>query len=191
MRNKLILMAAILTILTTGCATPRTFGPYYGKVVDPENNEPLEGAVVAVWYSTESPSVGGPVGHFADAVETLTDAKGEFHIPSHWIGLFKFFEWWNDHYSVAIFKPGYAAYPGNSKTYSSPKRSQTNYLFPEDEYIMVYLPKLKSFKERKDNLFDINQPLEDRAIEKMPNLRRLDIEEGVNIGLQPPKGWKK
>ena len=56
---------------------------------------------------------------------------------------------------------------------------------------MVYLPKLKSFKERKDNLFDINQPLEDRAIEKMPNLRRLDIEEGVNIGLQPPKGWKK
>jgi protocatechuate 3,4-dioxygenase beta subunit len=184
-------MATILAILTTGCATPRNFGPYYGKVVDPENNEPLEGAVVAVWYSTESPSVGGPVGHFADAVETLTDAKGEFNIPSHWICLFKFFEWWNDHYSVTIFKPGYAAYPGNSKSYSSPKRSQTNYLFPEDEYIMVYLPKLRSVKERKNNLFDINQPLEDRAIEKMPNLRKLDIEEGVNVGLKPPKGWKK
>jgi protocatechuate 3,4-dioxygenase beta subunit len=181
MRNKLILMATILTILTTGCATPRNFGPYYGKVVDPENNEPLEGAVVAVWYSTESPSVGGPVGHFADAVETLTDANGEFNIPSHWICLFKFFEWWNDHYSVTIFKPGYATYPGNSKSYSSPKRSQTNYLFPEDEYIMVYLPKLRSIKERKDNLFDMNQPLEDRAIQKIPILRRLFFEEGNNV----------
>ncbi|BBO72164.1 hypothetical protein DSCA_60940 [Desulfosarcina alkanivorans] len=190
MRNKSILVA-IAILMMSGCALPRTFGPYSGKVVDAENNEPIEEAVVAVWYYTKSSSMGGTVGRFADAIETTTNANGEFSIPTHSVYLFKILEWWDDKNSVSIFKPGYAAYPGNFKAYSSLKKEQS-YSIPENEYIMVYLPKLMTVKERKDNLYDIEIPGGvDILNDEIPNLRRLESEERFNVGLQPYKEWRK
>ena len=192
MRNTLILMAMIALVLAVeGCTITQKFGPFYGKVVDAETGDPIQGAVVAIWFSTKSPSMGGTVWRFADAVETITDAKGEFRISSQRINLFRMMATWDDDYRISIFKPGYGAYPGNSNTYSSLKKKRS-FSIPEDEYIIFNLPKLSIIKERKENLFDIEEPAGiDFNINKIPNLRRLESEERLNVGLQPYKEWRK
>jgi hypothetical protein len=97
---------------------------------------------------------------------------------------------WDNKNRISIFKPGYGAYPGNLKTYSSLKKERS-YSIPEDDYIVVYLPKLMSIKERKDNLHDIERPPGvDLPIDKIPNLRRLKSEEFINVGLQPYDEWR-
>ncbi|BBO72190.1 hypothetical protein DSCA_61200 [Desulfosarcina alkanivorans] len=149
MRNKSILVA-IAILMMSGCALPRTFGPYSGKVVDAENNAPIKGVAVAVWFSTKSPSMGGTVWKVADAVETLTDAKGEFTIPPHRIKLFKIMASWDDECQVSVFKPGYGAYPGNLKTYCSWKEKHP-FFIPEEEHVTYYLPKLLIFDDRREN----------------------------------------
>lgn len=190
MRNISILLAIMTLILfMEGCAITHKFGPFHGKVVDAEKEEPIEGAVVAVWFNTESTTLGGRVWQVADAVETVTNANGEFIIPPHRINLFRIMAWWDDECRVSIFKPGYGAYPRNKKTYSSLKKERSFWI-PEDEYIIVHLPKLISIKERKENLIDVMGP-SDIDIDKIKNLRRLKSEESVNVGLQPYKEWKK
>jgi hypothetical protein len=68
----------LFIILNAGCTITHEFGPFMGKVVDAETGEPIEGAVVLIVFSIESSSLGGSVNSFADAIETLTDAQGEF-----------------------------------------------------------------------------------------------------------------
>ena len=195
MRNISILITIMtLVLVVEGCTITHKFGPFYGKVVDAETGEPIEGAAVVVWFSTKSPSMGGTVWKIADAVEALTDAKGEFRIPPHRINLFKAMASWDDECQVSIFKPGYAVYPGNSKSYSSyfVEKGRQSFSIPEDDYIIVHLPKLTSIKERKENLYDIRGPSGiDFNTDKIKNLRRLKSEERVNVGLQPYKEWKK
>ena len=55
-------------------------GDYHGKVIDAETLQPIESAVVlGVWYK-EYATVGGPVGKYYDARETVTDKNGDFTI---------------------------------------------------------------------------------------------------------------
>jgi hypothetical protein len=192
MRNKLVLLAIMALILVVeGCTITHKLGPFYGKVVDAETGEPIEGAVVVVWCYTKGYSMGGTVGRFADAIETLTDVNGEFRISSHRINLFRMMATWDNKNRISIFKPSYGAYPGNSKAYSSLKKERS-YSIPEDEHILVYLPKLTTIEERKENLFNIEQPSGiDCSIDKIPNLRRLESKERFNVGLQPFKEWRK
>ena len=192
MRNKLILLAIMALILVgEGCTITHKLGPFYGKVVDAETGAPIEGAVVVVWCYTKGYSMGGTVRRFADAIETITDAKGEFRISSHRINLYRMMATWDDKNRISIFKPGYGAYPGNLKTYSSLKKERS-YSIPEDEHIVVYLPKLTTIEEKKENLFDIEEPAGiDVSVDKIPNLRRLESEERLNVGLQPYKEWRK
>ena len=82
MRN--IGLAGALLILLAGCTISRDYGPYKGKVVDTETNKPIEGAVVFIrFYTDVYGSLGGPSPKFADSIEVLTDAKGEFEIPKY------------------------------------------------------------------------------------------------------------
>jgi len=72
--------------LVSGCLPPSKDGPYKGRVIDAETGKPLEGVVVlGVWYKEEM-TVGGTVGTYYDARETVTDSKGNFEIQGHgWI----------------------------------------------------------------------------------------------------------
>ena len=127
--------------------------------------------------------MGGMVWRVADAVETLTDANGEFRISPHRINLFRLMAWWESDCQVSIFKPGYGAYPGNSKTYSSLKNYRYLYL-PENKYTRFFLPRLLSLEERKENLSDIEEPV-GIDFEKIPHLRKFESEERYKVGLQP------
>jgi hypothetical protein len=148
--RKYVTFSAIILfiILNAGCTITHEFGPFMGKVVDAETGEPIEGAVILIVFSLESSSLGGSVNSFADAIETLTDAQGEFKFTPKRINFFKMNASWDDNCQVSIFKPGYGAYPGHHQAYSSWNKKQSR-LIPEDEYITYYLPKLATIEERK------------------------------------------
>jgi hypothetical protein len=112
----------LFIILNAGCTITHEFGPFMGKVVDAETGEPIEGAVILIVFSIESSSLGGSVNSFADAIETLTDAQGEFKFTPKRINFFKMNASWDDDCQVSIFKPGYGAYPGHRQAYSSWKK---------------------------------------------------------------------
>ncbi|GAB6908966.1 hypothetical protein JCM12296A_48060 [Desulfosarcina cetonica] len=162
-----------------------------GKVVEAETGTPIEGAVVLIGFHTKSSSVGGWVWRFADAIETLTDAEGNFRFQPKRVTLFRGMSLWDKQCQISIFKPGYAAYPGSMRaSYSSLEKKHSMFI-PENEHIIYFLPKLMTLKERKDNLGDIEHPA-GIANERMPNLRRLESEERVNVGLKPfsEKIWR-
>lgn len=176
----LILLAALLMVFG-GCTISHEFGPYSGKVVDAQTGEPIEGAVVLIGFYTKSFSVGGPVYRFADAFETLSDAKGEFRFPPNRITSFKVMRIWDKNSRITIFKPGYGAYPGHYKTFSAPKLTPSRFL-PEDEHITFHLPKLLTLEERKENLYKIQKPA-GISNDRIPILRKLEDQEYLNVGL--------
>ena len=79
----LILILIYLVMSVTSCygfAVVRKDGPYEGRVIDVDTGEPIEGVVVlGVWYK-QHPGSGGAVSEYYDAMETVTDKKGEFKI---------------------------------------------------------------------------------------------------------------
>ncbi|MBU0730442.1 MAG: carboxypeptidase-like regulatory domain-containing protein [Proteobacteria bacterium] len=174
---RLLAVLAFL-IITSGCAVTNSYGPYMGKVVDKETEEPIEGAVVFLRFFNDC---FGPTTSFADAIETLTDANGEFHIPSHRIFTFRPLCGWDPDCEPIVFKPGYGAFPGHIET--SIVESQGAYL-PEKKPVTIKLPKLTTREERIDNQskasFTSKVPYE-----KWRNLFRLRNEERKNIELKP------
>lgn len=169
----LLLLALFVFGIT---AIAHKFGPYMGKVVDLETGAPIEGAAVLIRFSTESFFASGA---YADAVETLTDHKGEFRIPWYLATTFHPISKWKPNGYVTIFKPGYGAYPGHRKALP---RFEVGGTLPENKYVTIRLPRLKTIEERKRNLISIYASVPDR---KMRNLLRLESQERVNVGITP------
>lgn len=101
--------AAVLSIFLLLSAQPalsaifRYDGPYEGKVIDTETGKPIQGAVVlGVWNRIHS-NVAGWNYEFYDAVETVTDENGNFHIK----GLGPLFFSNIDDMNMVIFKVEY------------------------------------------------------------------------------------
>lgn len=178
LRTTIIIMGvAICLFMLRYCAITRTVGPFMGKIVDVETKEPLEGAVVLVWFHTESASLGGSVSDIADVFETLTDDKGEFMIPKTRVSPFKPFEAWDDEFMISIFKPGFGAYPRHPKAFRSPELDRF-WKISENEHNTYFLPKLLTIEERHKNVRDIEKPsLDVHELNKIPNMRRLQNKE--------------
>jgi hypothetical protein len=176
-------------------------GPWKGKVLDADTREPIEGAVVlAVWnkvYATPA----GDNSHFFDALETLTDQKGEF--------LIKEFKAINilpiirrlDGPWFTIFKPGYTPFGHSSAGYhyfykyfpNSPLRVDSPTLTEMfKKGIVIELARLKTREERMDALPLSDYPFSDYD-EKKKNYIRLLNEERIELGLDPypAKGKRK
>jgi hypothetical protein len=169
MRNKWILITIVALVLVVARGITHKYGPYYGKVVDAETGEPIEKAVVAVWFSTETGTFGGSVHRVEDAVETLTDANGEFRIPAKRLYQYKILSAWDDRCGVSIYMPGYAAYPADGlKAYSS-VRVKGSPPIPEKKYVTYYLSKLLTIEERK---YNFGHSPGGKADEKLPNLMK-------------------
>jgi hypothetical protein len=76
-------------------------GPFEGRVVDQNTNQPIEGAVVFVEWDLQR--ITSPV--FFNAKEVLTDKEGKFYIPAEWSWLpWRNFFLYSD---MIIFKAGY------------------------------------------------------------------------------------
>lgn len=73
---------AVLSLVPAGCAIYHHYDAISGRVIDADTGQPLAGAVVVAVYNAKMISVGGDVDYYADAQETMTDAKGEFTLPA-------------------------------------------------------------------------------------------------------------
>lgn len=141
----------LILVICSGCSISHKYGPYKGKVVDKETGEPIGGAVVFIRFYTEFPSPGGAVSNYADAIEVLTDADGKFNIPAYRVKAFRMLHYWSDYAPVIIFKPGYGAYPGHRDV--APRFGLAGGI-PENEVVIIKLPKLTTLEERKENLYN-------------------------------------
>ncbi len=176
---RICLLAVLIFLLIT--ATHK-YGPYTGKVVDAETGNPIEGA--AVHLSFYIGVIGIVDGHseYAGAVECLTDKNGEFKLSRRVLRK-QFFSFWDENPEVIIFKPGYGVYPNHQGSSIDPKPEHKWSRIDENRYCVVRLPKLKSLKERKRNLLNLDygiRPQQDTII-----IKRLESEERVALGFSP------
>lgn len=182
--NKKVKWAAIVLLVwfvlaaVGPCTITHKFGPYYGKTVDAETGEPIEGAVVLVAFYTELYTPAGTMSRFVDALEVLTDAKGEFHIPAYRAWVFRAPHRWSTDARVTVFKAGYGNFPWHKKV--SPKFIPM-YTAPPKEYLVIKLPKLRTLDEARENSRDL--PTTQVPREKMKKLFEL-------IERQRSSGWR-
>lgn len=176
------MLLVVALMLLPGCATTHEYGPYMGKVVDKESGEPIEGAVVfAMFYTIFGFSPGGAVSHYADAMEVLTDNKGEFSLPTHRIFTFRIGDLWDDKIHAIIFKPGYGADPGRG---SDIENNPSQRLRP-NVFEIVRLPKLKTREERITNLSNVvRYPMDDVPCKKQRHILRLYNLEDKYLGFE-------
>ena len=149
------------------CTITHKFGPYHGRVIEEASGEPIEGALVLMVFFTEMYTPGGFTTHFVEALESTTDAKGEFSIPAFRAWAFRLPHKWDDLTPITIFKPGYGAYPMR--------------FIPQDEHVTISLPRLRTREERLENLAGIipgNVP--DEKLRSLFDLRR---REARSLGL--------
>jgi hypothetical protein len=155
------------------------FGPYHGRVVEAMTGEPLAGAVILVRFETCTYQEGEIVNRFADAVETVTDRKGDFSIPSHRVFLFRPLHQWIPEAMALVCKPGYGCFP---KFKGSAVEGKTIRTLPENERVAIRLPRMETPEQRKENLSYIYAP--GVPEEKMPHLlemKRIETDQ-VNMG---------
>jgi hypothetical protein len=135
----------VLSVFSSSCAVYHHYGPYYGKVVDTETKQSLEGAAVLVKCYTQSYGPGGSNDNYVDAQETVTDRNGEFRIPVFTIWTFRPLQNFASYVDFTIFKPGYGCYP-ECKGVQPIFMPSGN--LPSKKYVTIELPKLKSREER-------------------------------------------
>jgi hypothetical protein len=170
-----------LLIFLASCAISHKYGPYYGKVIDAETKQPIEGAAVLVVYTTEQCGLAGSVEHFADAQETLTNKNGEFRISPKRVNTLRVLSGWELHPQVIIFKPGYGCYPKHKdvKPMFIP-----NGTLPLNQYVTVELPDVKNEPKRArlENYGCYPSPSVPEASYK--KLLHLINQEAVSLGLE-------
>lgn len=182
----MVFIPVVLTGLLT-IAVPRAAAETYrGTVVDAETKAPLEGAVVVVvWHRKPIVTMDGPQ-YFHKAVEALTDAEGKFTVDaSPGIDWNPFTYVLKDPW-IAIFKPGYGAFPlAHVKTQSVRELKEAMLT----EGATIALPKLKT-KEELRKFTDTGGILISPLVpdDRIPNLRRLINVQRRSLGLQPIPG---
>jgi len=143
----LLLLSSVMP-LTTGCAVYHYYGPYYGKVIDADTKQPLEGAAVLAVYYTESYGLAGSTDNYLDAQETVTDRNGEFQIPALHSIAFRPLQAFESYTWFKIFKPGYGCYPEYKK---SMPMFVPNGSLPANTLVIIKLPKLRTRNERLES----------------------------------------
>jgi hypothetical protein len=186
------ILIIVLVFTVAGCAITERYDKYVGKVVDGETKQPIEGAAVLVVYYTQHWGLAGSVTYYADAQETVTDAKGEFRIPPIRLYTFQMLAGWEQHPGVTIFKPGYGCYPSHKYAVSShhdPNRMVSvgevpGWSLPPEKHVTIELPRLMTREEILDMPslnFDIPYEKQKRLVELInQEMERLGATEKYN-----------
>ncbi|GKT09964.1 hypothetical protein [Desulforhabdus sp. TSK] len=147
------IMAAILFNAVGPCTITHKYGPYYGKVIETQTGEPVEGAYVLLAFYTEMFTFGGFVGKFVETRDATTDKNGEFRIDAYRAWAFRFPHRWVKNCEVTIYKPGFGAFPNNA---SLVPEYVPFYSIPTNKHIIVSLPKLVMYRDRLNNLHSLS-----------------------------------
>jgi hypothetical protein len=174
-----LFFAVLLFSLT---AITHRYGPYHGKVVDAETDAPIEGAAVYMVFTTKSPNPGGATWQYAGAAETLTDAHGEFELTYRAL-VFHPFSLWEYLPTQQVFKPGYGMFPKHKSTSITPEPDAC--CIPEEQYVTIRLPKLKTKEERIENLSSVSPGPFDVPYIKRKHFTELESQERINLGFSP------
>lgn len=184
MSNLGVIQAVFFLLLLSGCAVTNKFGPYMGKVVDDETEKPIEGAVVFMKCGSLLPTLAGSQYHYIDAKEVLTDSKGEFYIELRVNTLRPGHVW--EYPKFVIFKPGYGVYPGYPRASVNITIKDAPSFFPENKFVTIRLPPLRTRNERLRNLDKIYEYSNNEIpYEKRKYLFTFVNEESVSTGLKP------
>lgn len=176
-----LLLGALALTLTSACAGHVVYasGPYRGRVIDTETQQPLVGAVVlAIWHREVPVAPHGPAVDYHDSLELLTDTNGEFTVPekTHFTLIGKIRE-----PDFVIYYPGYAPYPS---VRARPQGKEVSAAY-EQRVFSVELMRLKTPEERRSNVRDMPVSISRVPDDKMPTLARLVNKERQDLGLQP------
>lgn len=172
---KRLSIAGFLLFIVTAvgpCTLTHKFGPYYGRVVDRATSETIDGAVIVITFNTILMTPAGDVYKFVDAIEVITDYKGEFYIEPYRAWMYRLLSFWDKNCGVTVFKPGFGVYPYNAniKDVYFP-----NYSVPSGEYLTIKLSKLDTNAERKSNLSYVRPTsIPDDKIKKLLELISLE-----------------
>jgi hypothetical protein len=162
---------------------------YKGRVIDAETKEPIEGAVVAVYYMKDN--LGG-VSYIIHTKEALTDQNGEFVIPSYTTLIAPYSIEYDAKF--IIYKPGYAPYPSMTLI-----KSDAELFFLEEKagekglsrwtgkeiqftYGILELPPLKTARQRIDAI--PSRPTGECRSKEFPLLYKLINEEHRRFGME-------
>ncbi|MHC4639242.1 MAG: peptidase associated/transthyretin-like domain-containing protein [Planctomycetota bacterium] len=170
---KLAGFIVVVAVFLTACTVTHRYGPYSGKVVDAETKEPIAGAAVLIVFYTESWKLTVAGSNFVDAVEVLTDEKGEFKIPVKRLTAVRFFNWWDAEGYVTIFKPGYGCYPTHKDAIPI---FEPNGSMPAAQTVVFQLPPLRTREERL-SLPALNFDIPYEKQEKLINLINKEMQE--------------
>ncbi len=175
MRRRVGLGLVVLLAALAGCAGHLLYpsGPFRGRVVDAETEQPLAGAAVVIVWWWDSPGLGHAVEGMHDAVEVVTDAGGEFTVPqkTHVILFGEVTRLY-----VVIYYPGYKDFLGQ-KGFDVQEAST-------EQLKTVELVRAKTREERL-RYADMPTGFLDVPDRKIPNLIRLVNVERKALGLQP------
>jgi len=175
-----VLLVMVIFPLSAGCAITNKYDSYYGKVIDAETKEPIEGAAILIVYKTGQYGLAGSVSHFEDAEETLTDKNGEFKIPAKRVNTLRLLSSWEGHPEIRIFKPGYGCYPMHKDV--TPKFDYGS--LPSEQHVIIKLPLLKTKEERLENYRNAYLSPSVPTV-KYKNLLHLINKEAIFLGLKP------
>jgi len=84
-KNTVLLVLIFICWIVVGTwnhSWAKDFGPFQGKILDADTQEPVEGVVLLILWRETHFFAGST---FYDAQETLTDKNGEFHLPGIWV----------------------------------------------------------------------------------------------------------
>jgi hypothetical protein len=163
---------------------------YKGRVIDAETKEPIEGAVVAVYYMKDN--LGG-VSYIIHTKEALTDQNGEFVIPSYTTLIAPYSIEYKAEF--IIYKPGYGMDSNvcpfgsiNSEEFFSKEKAGTkgelNWF--EKKILFTYgvleLTQLKTARKRIDAI--PSRPTGECRSKEFPLLYKLINEENRRFGME-------
>jgi hypothetical protein len=109
-----ILLTGFILVISLFSCSPKCV--VRGRVIDAETQQPLQGAAVAIrWYSSDADNQFEKK-KTVDAVQSLTDVRGEFQIP----------EYPDQEYILGIYKKGYICWSSQDVFMIDPKMSRSD-----------------------------------------------------------------
>lgn len=150
-----------------------------GRVIDADTREPIQGVVVHAIWVTKTNSPAGPLSHFNDLHETITDPKGEFLIPGKGTKIMSNLS----SPGICIFKAGYDNMGFDLKE-EPKKNSQVEDIVTWEGDTAIILLKKLTMEERKERGTPTSPPHEAPQEKVILMLKEID-KERIELGLKP------